>query len=297
MLNRPKPIPIDDTDEAMGWLHSAEVEEALKKEPVSEKPLTVSVATSEGIVVAKFNPFHDKSGRFASAPWSSVHVEDIDKEFGPRIKKEVGAADKAANALLKSPGDVVAKNAFYNVAKDLQNTRIEYLQRLGLKWGEMQRAENMVETWGKGKMLNGTLLKGVESGTDRSLGGAAAWSQSVLKAQGVSQVTLYRGVYGPQAESLVAVSRGAVQQHVDARSISSWTSDKGTATRFAKGEFMMPGTVPGKGAVLTRTVPASQVLIHHKAFPDKFDYMFEKEYVVAGDGFQMPSAGISAVQP
>jgi len=52
MLNRPKPIPIDDTDEAMGWLHSAEVEEALKKEPVSEKPLTVSVATSSGIVVA-----------------------------------------------------------------------------------------------------------------------------------------------------------------------------------------------------------------------------------------------------
>ena len=256
------------------------------------------VVTTEGVAVVKFNPYHDKGGRFASSPWSSTQIAALDKKYAKQIKAGSRYCASAAKALEKDPSSRMLQERMAGAAFGMANIRRAYMKDLGLSPAEISKADKMVEEWGKGKMEGSALLRGMASGKDDALGAAATWTQSVLRVQGLDFVTVYRGVYGPQAEGILQGKSSASNLSIAARDAASWSGSKTVAERFAKGEFQMAGTERGRGAgaVLERQIKASEVLVHHVAFPDKFDWPWEAEYVVAGDGFTMASSSVSEVR-
>ncbi len=83
---------------------------------------------------------------------------------------------------------------------------------------------------------------------------AQSFTQTFVEKHYGKEVTLYRGVVGDYADTL----RGKSSAKVGMYGLSSWTTDKRVASRYAKDV-----TAGKKGVVLKATVPTSQLFSHH----------------------------------
>lgn len=84
-----------------------------------------------------------------------------------------------------------------------------------------------------------------------------SFQQAYIEKHYGKTMTVYRGVHGDQASTVLASAKGG-KASVGTYSLSSWSTDKGLATTYAK-------QGKGKGAIMTAKVKTSDMFSHNKS--------------------------------
>jgi hypothetical protein len=98
--------------------------------------------------------------------------------------------------------------------------------------------------------------------------GIYSWTQATLRAQGIKELMVYRGVKGDYAAALLnAAKSGGGTVGVSTRGLSSWSTFKETGIAWAnpRGGYRLGARV---GVVLSHTISASEVFAHYSGFSD-----------------------------
>lgn len=224
------------------------------------------------------NPYRDKLGRFASGP-GGASIESTnataDEMYANNQKLAKANNGKAVSSLVEKQRQAVGK--FINEAG-----------------GDIEKFKAIDEAWvgNDYKILEGHAQKG----DSKEVLLMHDLQQTYFKKNGITEVTVYRGVYNEQAKAIKAAMKSGKPITIEGDYASSFTGYEAVARDYADGAaFTAPDKITDS-VVIKQTFKAKEILYSTQVSPFYAGNADDEFIVSTPNGYKVDASNIEVIK-
>lgn len=259
---------------------------------------------------AKGNPYRDmKSGKFTDAPFSKKMVakgttrkkiDSAKKQLAATSKKtkeqdtSIVGADKAvsiANAENKKLEKATTGSAVNKSVEKIRKSTGDYLKENG---GDVGVFKKIDESWVGNDYK--VLENHIKNGDSKEVNLMRDLQQQYFKANGITEVTVYRGVYGEQAKAIKQATKGKKSFSIKGDYASSFTGYDSVAAEYADGAaFTAPDKITDS-VVIKKTFKVSEIAYSTQVAPFYAGNGSDEFIVSTPDGYSVNPSDVEVIK-
>ncbi len=225
-----------------------------------------------------YNPYRDKDGQFASGPGGASIAstnEAADTLYANNQKLATANNGKAVSSLVEKQREAVGK----------------YINENG---GDVEKFKDIDEGWvgNDYKVLEGHAQKG----DSKEVLLMHDLQQTYFKKNGITEVTVYRGVYNEQAKAIKSAIKNGKPVKIEGDYASSFTGYEAVARDYADGAaFTAPDKITDS-VMIKQTFKAKDILYSTQVSPFYAGNADDEFIVSTPDGYTVDASNIEVIK-